>query len=88
MATTGGIMEGEKITRSTLEDEARESTLHGHGTPEERFWQRQQGQAETILIGKGYISKVSLRSRSWLTNKLTDFEQATPSAKNETKKEL
>lgn len=59
-AATGGIAAGEKISRSTLEEEAREQTLSGHGTPEERFWQRQRGQAETIAIGKSYIAKASL----------------------------
>jgi hypothetical protein len=57
-AASGGIAAGEKISRSTLEESARESTLKGHGTPEERFWQRQQGQAETIAMGKSYIAKV------------------------------
>jgi hypothetical protein len=55
----GGIAQGEKISRSTLEAEARESTLRGHGTPEERFWARQRGQAETIAIGRQYISKAA-----------------------------
>lgn len=59
-AAAGGIVAGEKISRSTLEEEARQSTLKGRGTPEEKFWQRQQGQAETIAIGKSYIAKVSL----------------------------
>jgi anoctamin-10 len=58
-AAAGGISTGEKISRSTLEAAARQSTLNGNGTPEERFWQRQQGPAETIAIGKGYIAKVS-----------------------------
>lgn len=57
-AATSGIEAGEKISRSTLEEEARQSTLAGHGTPEERFWQRQQGQAETIAMGRSYIAKV------------------------------
>jgi len=57
-AASGGIAAGEKISRSTLEESARESTLKGYGTPEERFWQRQQGQAETIAMGKSYIAKV------------------------------
>jgi hypothetical protein len=57
-AATGGIAGGAKISRSTLEEDARQTTLRGHGTPEERFWQRQQGQAETIAIGKKYIEKV------------------------------
>jgi anoctamin-10 len=56
--TDSGITQEERISRSTLENDARESTLHGHGTPEERFWQRQQGRAESIIIGKSYISKV------------------------------
>ena len=57
-AAVGGIAAGEKISGSTLDDAARESTLPGHGTPEERFWQRQQGQDETIAIGRKYIQKV------------------------------
>jgi anoctamin-10 len=57
---SGGITHGETISKSNLEDAARESTVHGHGTPEERFWQRQLGKAETIAIGKSYISKVCL----------------------------
>lgn len=57
-AAAGGIAAGEKISRSTLEEAARESTLSGHGTPEERFWQRQQGKDETIAIGRKYIQKV------------------------------
>jgi anoctamin-10 len=56
-AAAGGIAAGEKISRSTLE-EARQSTLKGHGTPEERFWERQRGQGETIAAGKGFIAKV------------------------------
>ena len=55
---TGGIAASEKISKSTLEEDARQSTLKGYGTPEERFWQRQQGQAETISVGRGYIAKV------------------------------
>jgi anoctamin-10 len=57
-AAAGGIA-GEQISKNTLEKEARKSTSEGHGTPEERFWNRQQGQAETIAIGKEYIAKVS-----------------------------
>jgi anoctamin-10 len=58
-AVEGGIAAGEKISRSTLEDKARNSTLKGHGTPEERFWMRQQGQAETIAVGKRYIEQAA-----------------------------
>lgn len=57
-AAAGGIAGGEKI--GMLEGGAGESTLQGHGTPEERFWQRQQGAEETIAIGKNYIAKVSI----------------------------
>lgn len=63
-AATGGTMAGKKLSKSTLEEEAREATLHDHGTPEERFWQRQQGQAETIATGLKYISKVCIRIRT------------------------
>lgn len=55
----GGISAGEKISRSTLEEEARQSSLTGHGTPTERFWARQQGQAETISVGRNYIAKAA-----------------------------
>jgi anoctamin-10 len=57
-AEAGGIDGGEKISRSNIEEEARQSTLKGHSTPEERFWQRQHDQAETISVGRGYIAKV------------------------------
>ncbi|KAH8667489.1 plasma membrane stress response protein-like protein [Tricladium varicosporioides] len=57
----GGISTSEKISRNTLE-EARQSTLPGHDTPEERFWMRQQDQAETIAIGKAYIAKAATKA--------------------------
>lgn len=57
---SGGITAGEKISRASLENEARDSTLRGHGTPEERFWLRQRGQEETIAVGRQYIEKVNL----------------------------
>jgi hypothetical protein len=55
----GGVATGEKFDRNSLEEAARESTLQGHGTPEERFWQRQQGARETIEIGRKIIARVS-----------------------------
>jgi anoctamin-10 len=61
-AAAGGIAAGENISRSTLEEAARQSTLKGHGTAEQKFWQRQPSQAETISIGKQYIAKASLCS--------------------------
>ena len=61
-AATGGIAAGEKISTSTLDGQSGQSALNGHGTPEERFWLRQHGQAETIAVGKEYIAKVFLPS--------------------------
>ncbi|KAI1648629.1 DUF590-domain-containing protein [Daldinia loculata] len=48
---------GEKITRESLEDKAREISAHGGGTPEQLFWLRQQGMDETIQIGRSLISQ-------------------------------
>jgi len=58
-ASSGGIAAGEKINRITLEEEARASTLRGHGTAEERFWHRQQGINETIQVGRELIAKAA-----------------------------
>ncbi|KAI6710837.1 hypothetical protein JHW43_006631 [Diplocarpon mali] len=58
LTAVGGIAAGEKMSRNPLEDEARESTLWGHGALEENFWGRQRGQAETIAIGRAYIQKI------------------------------
>jgi len=63
-AAAGGIAAGEKISRSTLEEEARQSTLKGHGTPGEKFWQRQRGQAESIAVGKDFIAKAAPNKES------------------------
>lgn len=52
------IPTGEKITRAALEEEARQASIRGHGTPEEAFWQRQQGMDETISFGRHLISKI------------------------------
>ncbi|KAF7856292.1 hypothetical protein EAF04_009820 [Stromatinia cepivora] len=59
-ASQGGITQGEKISRNTLEENARESSLRGRGTVEERFWARQRGQGETIAMGKTFINKTML----------------------------
>ncbi|KFY18931.1 hypothetical protein V493_08249 [Pseudogymnoascus sp. VKM F-4281 (FW-2241)] len=48
---------GEKVDRESLEDEARRSTLTGHGAPEDRFWERQRGPAETIVVGRRLIAE-------------------------------
>ncbi|KAG9244541.1 plasma membrane stress response protein-like protein [Calycina marina] len=58
-AAASGNGQGGKISRSTLEDEARNSTLTGHGTPAKRFWGRQRGQDDTISMGRQYISKAA-----------------------------
>ncbi|KUI68308.1 hypothetical protein VM1G_03920 [Cytospora mali] len=49
----------EKITREALEDEARRASISvsNQGTPEQMFWQRQRGAAETIQIGRVLISE-------------------------------
>lgn len=50
---------GEKaddITRSSLEDDARQSSLHS-ATPEEKFWDRQRGWKEAAKMGKLFIQR-------------------------------
>ncbi|KAI1415767.1 DUF590-domain-containing protein [Hypoxylon sp. FL1857] len=51
---------GEKITRESLEEEARRISTHGGGTPEQLFWLRQQGMDETIQIGRRWISQMKV----------------------------
>jgi anoctamin-10 len=55
-AAAGGIAGGEKISKSTLELAGGAATSN---TPEGRFWQRQQSQAETIAVGRKYISQAA-----------------------------
>ncbi|KAM0343998.1 hypothetical protein ACHAPU_008056 [Fusarium lateritium] len=57
-----GIDYSEKITRQTLEEEARQTSIRGHGTPEETFWQRQRGMNETIDVGRRMIEQQKLSS--------------------------
>ncbi|KAF1978416.1 DUF590-domain-containing protein [Bimuria novae-zelandiae CBS 107.79] len=47
---------GEEITRETLEEDARKSSLR-ETTAEERFWGRQRGWKETFSVGKELIQK-------------------------------
>ncbi|UKZ85127.1 uncharacterized protein TrAFT101_001001 [Trichoderma asperellum] len=54
-----GAEKTEQITRKTLEEEARLASIHGHGSPEELFWQRQRGIQETILVGRKLIEEQS-----------------------------
>ncbi|KAL2145037.1 hypothetical protein VTI28DRAFT_8137 [Corynascus sepedonium] len=50
---------GEKITRDTLEEEARRLSVAGEGKPEQLFWQRQRSAAETIQIGRALIAETA-----------------------------
>jgi anoctamin-10 len=50
---------GEKaddITRSSLEEDARQSSLH-NATPQEKFWDRQRGWKEAAKMGKLFIER-------------------------------
>ncbi|KAH6895860.1 calcium-activated chloride channel-domain-containing protein [Thelonectria olida] len=57
IVATPGIATSEKITREALEEEARRTSLRGHGTPEEAFWQRQRGLEETVEVGRRMIEQ-------------------------------
>ena len=48
----------EKITRESLEDDARASSL-GTATPASRFWSRQRGWEESVQIGESLIDKMT-----------------------------
>ncbi|TWU76631.1 hypothetical protein ED733_008259 [Metarhizium rileyi] len=52
-----GLEIGEKITRQALEEEARQTSIKGHGSPEELFWQRQRSMEEIILVGRKMIEQ-------------------------------
>ncbi|ORY17824.1 calcium-activated chloride channel-domain-containing protein [Clohesyomyces aquaticus] len=52
---------GEEITRKSLEEDAREGSLRA-STPESRFWSRQRGWRETVMVGKGLIEKAEVES--------------------------
>ncbi|KAK7420858.1 hypothetical protein QQZ08_010187 [Neonectria magnoliae] len=52
-----GVATAEKITRGALEEEARQASINGHGSPEETFWQRQRGLQETIEVGRRMIEQ-------------------------------
>lgn len=55
-ASESNFTGGEKITREGLEEEARRASVTGQG-PEQLFWQRQRGAADTIQIGRGLITE-------------------------------
>lgn len=48
----------EEITRSSLEDEARNASLRA-ATPQERFWARQRHWTETAQVGAGLIARAA-----------------------------
>jgi anoctamin-10 len=47
----------EKIDRESLEEDARNTSL---ATPQDRFWARQRGWRETVLVGKGIIERMPM----------------------------
>ena len=49
----------EKITRQSLEEEARLSTMEGHGSLKERFWNRQRSWEESAMVGIGLIQRMA-----------------------------
>lgn len=63
-AAAANFTGGEKITREALEEEARRASVTGQGTPEQLFWQRQRGAAETIQIGRGFIAETSKTNKT------------------------
>ena len=48
----------EKITRASLEEDARQGTLHNMG-PQDHFWKRQQSWEESAKVGAGLIEKMA-----------------------------
>ena len=48
----------ENITRASLEEEARQGSLHTMG-PHDHFWKRQQGWEESAKVGAGLIEKMA-----------------------------
>ncbi|KAJ6164048.1 hypothetical protein N7470_002720 [Penicillium chermesinum] len=52
---------GDGLSRSALEDDARETTLHD-ADPAERFWKRQHGWDESAKIGAGIIQAQPLKA--------------------------
>ncbi|PFH59057.1 hypothetical protein XA68_12875 [Ophiocordyceps unilateralis] len=47
----------DRVTRETLEEEARKASIPGQGSSEDMFWQRQRGAEDTIIIGRRLIEK-------------------------------
>ncbi|KAK3487798.1 calcium-activated chloride channel-domain-containing protein [Neurospora hispaniola] len=57
----GYVSSGERITREALEEEAR---VNATKTPEQLFWLRQRGAAETIEIGRGLMAQVAAANQT------------------------
>lgn len=55
---------GETITREALEEEARRASVSGQAAPGQAFWQRQRGAAETIQIGRLFISEAAAANKT------------------------
>ena len=51
-----GLGEEERITRATLEEDARKGSLK-ESRPEERFWRRQRGWRESLVVGRELIER-------------------------------
>ncbi|KAI9717348.1 MAG: hypothetical protein M1828_007236 [Chrysothrix sp. TS-e1954] len=49
----------EKITRESLEEEARQGSIHGASTTQDRFWARQRGWQESAKVGVSLIEKAA-----------------------------
>lgn len=82
-AAAPGLQEGEKITREILEEEARQLSIKGHGTPEDMFWQRQRGMNDTITIGRKMIETVSCsHSQCHQSSRANTAQQTSAASKN------
>lgn len=54
-----GLSGGEKITRESLEEEARQTSIKGAVSQDQLFWQRQRSAGETVQVGRMLISEIS-----------------------------
>lgn len=59
----------EQITRESLEEDARKSSLR-ESTAEERFWARQRGWRETVSVGKDLIQQAKVEKVSEIKKEL------------------
>ncbi|KAL2015919.1 hypothetical protein VTK56DRAFT_4533 [Thermocarpiscus australiensis] len=62
-ASGRGLGDGEKVTRETLEEDARRLSVAGGVTPEQLFWQRQRSKTETITVGRSLIAEAAQHSQ-------------------------